>query len=56
MSRLFDDFGHLGTGACMAGGSRLGRGAWMQVGSSLGYGVQVPAGEVLESGESRAVR
>jgi len=51
-----EDFGHLGTGACMAGGAGLGRSAWMQVGSSLGYGVQVAAGEVLRPGEARAAR
>lgn len=32
------DYGHLGVGVAMAGGSRLGRGAWLQAGSSLGYG------------------
>lgn len=48
-----EDFGHLGTGACMAGGAVLGRGAWMQAGGALGYGVQVPAGEVLKPGEAR---
>jgi sugar O-acyltransferase (sialic acid O-acetyltransferase NeuD family) len=47
-----DDFGHLGVGAVMAGGSRLGRGAWMQAGSALGYGVEVPTGKVLPPGEA----
>jgi sugar O-acyltransferase (sialic acid O-acetyltransferase NeuD family) len=46
------DYAHLGTNACMAGGSMLGRGAWMQAGSALGYGVQVPAGTVLNVGQT----
>ena len=50
-----EDFGHLGTGACMAGGAVLGRGAWMQAGAALGYGVQVAAGDVLPPGESRGL-
>ena len=45
------DYAHLGTNACMAGGSVLGRSAWMQAGSALGYGVQVPAGTVLNVGQ-----
>lgn len=49
------DFGHLGTGACMAGGSVLGRGAWMQSGAALGYGVRVAEGDVLRPGEGRAL-
>jgi len=49
------DFGHLGTGACMAGGAVLGRGAWMQAGSAIGYGVRVADGEVLHPGEARAL-
>lgn len=48
-----EDFGHLGTGACMAGGSVLGRGAWLQAGATLGYRVRVAAGEVLRPGEAR---
>lgn len=48
-------FGHLGTGARMAGGSVLGHGAWMQAGAALGYGVRVSAGEVLRPGEGRSV-
>jgi sugar O-acyltransferase (sialic acid O-acetyltransferase NeuD family) len=47
------DFGHLGVGASMAGGSVLGPGAWMQAGTALGYGVNVPAGEILAPGEAR---
>ena len=50
------DYAHLGTNACMAGGSMLGRGAWMQAGSALGYGVQVPAGTVLSVGQNRQAR
>ena len=42
-----EDFGHVGTNACMAGGAVLGHGAWMQAGSALAYGVQIPAGDVL---------
>jgi len=49
-----EDFGHLGTGACMAGGTVMGRSAWMQAGSSLGYGLKVAVGEVLLPGEGRA--
>jgi sugar O-acyltransferase (sialic acid O-acetyltransferase NeuD family) len=45
------DYAHLGTNACMAGGAVLGRGAWMQAGSALGYGVQVPPGTVLNVGQ-----
>jgi sugar O-acyltransferase (sialic acid O-acetyltransferase NeuD family) len=50
---VVEDFGHLGTNACMAGGAVLGRGAWMQAGSAIGYTVRVAASEVLEVGESR---
>lgn len=31
------DYGHLGVGTAMAGGSRMGRGAWLQAGNALGY-------------------
>lgn len=48
-------FGHLGVGACMAGGSMLGHGAWLQAGAALGYGVCVAAGEVLAPGDARSV-
>lgn len=44
------DFGHLGVGACMAGGAILGRGAWLQAAAALGYGVNVAAGAVLAPG------
>lgn len=44
------DFGHLGVGACMAGGSILGYGAWIQAGCTLGYGVEIEAGVVLTPG------
>lgn len=47
---VVEDFGHLGVGAVMAGGTRLGRGAWMQAGCALGYGVTVPAGQTLAPG------
>jgi sugar O-acyltransferase (sialic acid O-acetyltransferase NeuD family) len=50
------DYAHLGTNACMAGGSALGRGAWMQAGSALGYGVQVPVGAVLNVGQNVQAR
>ena len=49
-----EDYGHLGVGAAMAGGSRLGAGAWMQASSALGYGVQVKGGDVLQPGEAKA--
>jgi sugar O-acyltransferase (sialic acid O-acetyltransferase NeuD family) len=49
---VVEDFGHLGVGACMAGGTRLGRGAWMQAACALGYGAVVPAGSVLPPGTS----
>lgn len=49
---VVEDFGHLGVGACMAGGTRLGRNAWMQAGCALGYGLVVPAGSVLPPGTS----
>jgi sugar O-acyltransferase (sialic acid O-acetyltransferase NeuD family) len=48
------DFGHLGVGASMAGGSMLGSGAWMQAGSALGYGVRLGDQEVLGPAEGRA--
>jgi sugar O-acyltransferase (sialic acid O-acetyltransferase NeuD family) len=47
-----EDFGHVGTNACMAGGSVLGRRAWMQAGASLAYGVRVAADRVLAAGEA----
>ena len=50
------DYAHLGTNACMAGGSVLGPGAWMQAGSALGYGVLVPAGTVLSVGQTMQAR
>lgn len=46
-------FGHLGTGAAMAGGSRLAIGAWMQAGSALGYGVELQAGGILRPAEGK---
>lgn len=46
------DFGHLGVGAVMAGGSVLGDGAWMQANSALGYGVVIEEGRVLAPGEA----
>jgi sugar O-acyltransferase (sialic acid O-acetyltransferase NeuD family) len=46
------DFGHLGVGAVMAGGSVLGTSSWIQAGSSLGYGVMIEAGRVLVPGEA----
>jgi sugar O-acyltransferase (sialic acid O-acetyltransferase NeuD family) len=49
-----DDGGHLGVGACMAGGTTLGKNAWMQAGCALGYGVQVPAHAVLAPGTALA--
>ena len=45
------DFGHLGVGAVMAGGSVLGKGAWMQANSALGYDVVIEQGRVLVPGE-----
>jgi sugar O-acyltransferase (sialic acid O-acetyltransferase NeuD family) len=47
-----EDFGHVGVGACMAGGSVLGTKAWMQAGSALGYGVSIPAETILKPGEA----
>jgi sugar O-acyltransferase (sialic acid O-acetyltransferase NeuD family) len=47
-----EEFGHLGVGACMAGGSVLGALGWMQAGSAIGYGVHLPAGTVLKAGEA----
>lgn len=44
------DYGHLGVGACMAGGALLGRAAWIQAGVALGYGAHVPDGLVLPPG------
>lgn len=32
------NYGHLGVGTAMAGGSRLGKGAWLHAGNALGYG------------------
>ena len=45
------DFGHLGVGAVMAGGSVLGKGAWMQASSALGYGVVIEQDRILVPGE-----
>lgn len=45
---VVEDYGHLGVGAVMAGGTRLGAAAWLQAGCALGYGVQVPSGAVLK--------
>jgi len=47
-----EDYGHLGVGACMAGGAVLGAKAWMQAGSALGYGVEVEAGAILPPGSA----
>ncbi len=49
-------FGHLGTNACMAGGSQLGDRSWIQAGVSLGYNVFVGEEEVLMPGESRTTK
>lgn len=49
-----EEFGHLGVGACMAGGSVLGRGAWMQASAALGYGVCVAPGDVLAPGVAQS--
>lgn len=46
------DFGHLGVGASMAGGTVLGRGAWMQTCTALGYGVRIEPYTVLEPGQA----
>lgn len=46
------DFGYLGAGAVMAGGSVLGDGAWMQANSALGYSVVIEGGRVLAPGEA----
>lgn len=51
---VVEDFGHVGAGATMAGGSSLGRRAWMQAGASLGYRVSVANDDVLNPGESRS--
>jgi len=48
---VVEDYGHLGVGAVMAGGSVLGRGAWMLANAALGYGVKIEAGRVLLPGE-----
>lgn len=45
-----EDYGHLGVGACMSGGSMLGSAAWIQAGASLGYGARLAAGEILHAG------
>lgn len=47
---VVDEFGHLGVGAVMAGGTRLGRAAWLQPGCALGYGVSIAAGQVSSPG------
>lgn len=48
------DFGHLGVGAVMAGGSILGHGSWMQAGAALGYGVAIGQGVTLAPGHAVA--
>ena len=45
-----EDFGNLGVGDCIAGGTVLGPKAWMQAGCALGYGVTVPSCKVLPPG------
>jgi sugar O-acyltransferase (sialic acid O-acetyltransferase NeuD family) len=45
-----EDYGHLGVGACMSGGTVLETGAWMQSGTSLGYGARLAAGKILRAG------
>lgn len=47
---VVEDFGHLGVGVVMAGGTRLGRAAWLQAGCAAGYGVAIPAGHVAAPG------
>lgn len=47
---VVEDFGHLGVGAVMGGGTRLGRAAWLQAGCALGYGVAIAAGHVATPG------
>jgi sugar O-acyltransferase (sialic acid O-acetyltransferase NeuD family) len=47
-------YGHLGTNATMAGGTRIGARAWLQAGSALGYHVHLPDDTVLGPGEGRA--
>lgn len=47
---VVEDFGHLGVGAVMAGGTRLACAAWLQAGCSVGYGVAIPAGHVAAPG------
>lgn len=42
-------FGHLGVGACMAGGSALGARALLQAGVAVGRGIRVPADVVMPS-------
>ena len=45
------DFGHLGVGAVMAGGSVFGKGAWKQANAALGYGIVIEQDRVLVPGE-----
>ncbi len=40
-------FGHLGVGACMAGGTVLGERSWLHAGLALGYGKHVPPDTVI---------
>lgn len=51
---VVEDFGHVGAGATMAGGSSIGRRAWMQAGASLGYRVKIVDDDVLLPGEGRS--
>lgn len=47
---VVEDFAHLGTNACMAGGSSLGVRAWIQAGSAIGYSVRVENDGILAPG------
>lgn len=42
-----DAYAHLGTGANMAGGTKLGKAAWMQAGSALKYNEYLLPGQVI---------
>ncbi len=46
-----EDYGHLGVGACMAGGAFLGRAAWVKAGAIVGPKAKVAEGRVSAPGE-----
>ena len=45
-----EDFGHIGAGAVLAGGTKVGARAWLRAGCVLGYGSEVEADRIMPPG------